>query len=64
MKTIGGSARIEGADDGPPIGAVGMYAPDAPRYPAADALRLQAAEYHATVTQYDWVQGTGHVEVA
>src|SRR5262245_18754899 len=54
----------KGADDGPPVGAVGMNAPDAPIEIVAKTLVFQGAEHDAAVLEHDRVQGAADIEVA
>src|SRR5262249_4351619 len=52
------------ADDRPPVGPVGVDAPDAPAGAVAQALRFERAEDDPAVLQDDRVQGAADVEVA
>ena len=50
-------------EDRSPVGAVRMDAPQAPKDPYSQALRLQRAEQNSSVYQADGVQGHAEVEV-
>ena len=55
---------IEGADDRPPIAAVGMDAPQAPLKRAAQPLVLKAAEHDPPILEHDRMQGRAEVQMA
>src|SRR5262249_46848457 len=53
-----------GAEDRPPVGAIGMNAPDASLAAVAQALRFERAEEDAAVLKDHRVQGAADVEMA
>src|SRR5262249_59469202 len=55
---------LVGAQDRPPVGAVGMHAPDAPAAAVAHPLRFECAEDEAAVLEDRRVQGAADVEMA
>ena len=55
---------LVGAQDRPPVGAVGMNAPDTPATAVAHSLGFERAEDEATVLEDRGVQGAPDVEVA
>src|SRR5262249_34822564 len=61
---IGAAGAVQGADDRPPVAAVGMDAPDAPGDAAVYALRFERAENDPAILEDDRVQGAADVDVA
>src|SRR5262245_17102828 len=64
VETVRRAARIEGADERVPIGAVGVDGPDAPKDVTANALRFKRAVHDSAVGQHHWMQCARDVEVA